>query len=69
MASYVPRYLRVYLLDDHDLVRRGLVDLLTPATDINVVGDSGSARDAVRATASLWITRDALARGAAGARS
>ncbi|MGH3508546.1 MAG: response regulator, partial [Nocardioidaceae bacterium] len=40
--------LRVYLLDDHDLVRRGLADLLLPARDIDVVGNSGSARDAVR---------------------
>jgi len=55
MASYVPRYLRVYLLDDHDLVRRGLVDLLMPATDIDVVGDGGSARDAVRAILELEV--------------
>jgi two-component system response regulator DevR len=47
MQGYVPRYHRVYLLDDHDLVRRGLHDLLTRATDIDVVGDSGSAQGAV----------------------
>jgi two-component system response regulator DevR len=47
MQGYVPRFHRVYLLDDHDLVRRGLHDLLTRATDIDVVGDSGSARGAV----------------------
>ena len=40
--------MRVYLLDDHDLVRRGLADLLLPATDLDVVGNSGSAREAVR---------------------
>lgn len=53
MTSYVHKYLRVYLVDDHDLVRRGLADLLLPATDLDVVGDSGSARDAVRAIPEL----------------
>jgi DNA-binding NarL/FixJ family response regulator len=47
MANYVSKYLHVYLLDDHDIVRQGLRDLLVPATDINVVGDSGSARHAM----------------------
>ena len=47
MQGYVPRYHRVYLVDDHDIVRRGLHDLLTRARDIEVVGDSGSARGAV----------------------
>jgi two-component system, NarL family, response regulator DevR len=55
MTSYVRRYLRVYLLDDHDLVRRGLADLLLPATDIDVVGSSGSAREAVRAIPGLEV--------------
>ncbi len=47
MQGYVPRYHRVYLVDDHDIVRRGLHDLLTRARDLEVVGDSGSAREAV----------------------
>jgi two-component system, NarL family, response regulator DevR len=47
MDSYVPRYCRVYLLDDHDIVRRGLRDLLVGANDIDVVGDSGSVREAI----------------------
>ncbi|HWM72328.1 MAG TPA: response regulator transcription factor [Nocardioides sp.] len=55
MASYVRRYLRVYLLDDHDLVRKGLADLLMPATDIDVVGSSSSARDAVQAILDLEV--------------
>jgi two-component system, NarL family, response regulator DevR len=46
MDSYVPRYHQVFLLDDHDIVRRGLRDLLVDATDLDVVGDSGSAREA-----------------------
>jgi two-component system response regulator DevR len=43
------RYLRVFLVDDHDIVRRGVRDLLIAARDIDVVGDAGSARDAVSA--------------------
>lgn len=40
--------IRVYLLDDHEVVRRGLRDLLEGAGDIEVVGESGSAVDATR---------------------
>jgi two-component system response regulator DevR len=46
MSSYVATLVRVYLLDDHDIVRRGLCDLLAPARDIEVVGDSAFARSA-----------------------
>jgi two-component system, NarL family, response regulator DevR len=38
--------IRVYLLDDHEVVRQGLRSLLERAGDIEVVGDSGSAVDA-----------------------
>jgi two-component system response regulator DevR len=38
--------IRVYLLDDHEVVRRGLRTLLEGAGDIEVVGESGSATDA-----------------------
>ncbi|MEV4630387.1 response regulator transcription factor [Micromonospora sp. NPDC049523] len=38
--------IRVFLLDDHEVVRRGLADLLHTAGDIEVVGESGSAREA-----------------------
>ncbi len=40
--------IRVYLLDDHEVVRRGLRDMLEQEGDIEVVGESGSAVDAVR---------------------
>jgi two-component system, NarL family, response regulator DevR len=40
--------LRVYLLDDHQVVRRGLRDLFESEGDIIVVGESGSAIDAER---------------------
>jgi two-component system response regulator DevR len=39
--------IRVFLLDDHEVVRRGIADLLTADGDIEVVGDTGSAVDAV----------------------
>jgi len=38
--------IRVYLLDDHEVVRQGLRSLLEGAGDIEVVGESGSAVDA-----------------------
>jgi DNA-binding NarL/FixJ family response regulator len=38
--------IRVYLLDDHEVVRRGLRDMLELEGDIEVVGESGSAVDA-----------------------
>ncbi|MDF2968875.1 MAG: two component transcriptional regulator, LuxR family [Nocardioidaceae bacterium] len=42
----VKRPIRVYLLDDHEVVRRGLCDLLQRDGDIEVVGESGSAPEA-----------------------
>ncbi|GAA4202542.1 response regulator [Actinocatenispora rupis] len=39
--------IRAYLLDDHEVVRRGLRELLESAGDIEVVGESGSAVQAV----------------------
>lgn len=40
--------IRVYLLDDHEIVRRGIKDLLESAGDIVVVGESGLAAEATR---------------------
>ena len=40
--------IRVFLLDDHEVVRRGLADLLHAAGDIEVVGESGLAQEATR---------------------
>jgi two-component system, NarL family, response regulator DevR len=42
------RPVRVFLLDDHEIVRRGLRELLESAGSIEVVGESGSAREATR---------------------
>ena len=40
--------IRVFLLDDHEVVRRGLTALLESAPDITVVGESGSAQEATQ---------------------
>ena len=39
--------IRVFLLDDHEVVRRGLRDLLESEGDIEIVGESGSATEAI----------------------
>ena len=39
---------RVYLLDDHEVVRRGVRDLLEDSGEVTVVGESGSAAEAAR---------------------
>jgi DNA-binding NarL/FixJ family response regulator len=38
--------IKVFLLDDHEVVRRGIADLLTEDGDIEIVGESGSAVEA-----------------------
>lgn len=40
--------IRVFLLDDHEVVRRGLRELLESDGDIEVVGESGLAQEAAR---------------------
>lgn len=40
--------IRVFLLDDHEVVRRGLRELLEVEDDLEVVGESGSAQEATR---------------------
>jgi two-component system response regulator DevR len=40
--------IRVFLLDDHEVVRRGLAALLESSGDIEVIGESGSAPEAAR---------------------
>lgn len=39
---------RVFLLDDHEIVRRGLRELLEATADFEVIGESGSAQEAAR---------------------
>ena len=38
--------IRVFLLDDHEVVRRGLRDLLESDGDIEIVGESGTVQEA-----------------------
>ncbi|WP_116996885.1 response regulator [Desertimonas flava] len=40
--------IRVFLLDDHEVVRRGVRDLLEAAGDLEVVGEAGTAEEALR---------------------
>ena len=40
--------IRVFLLDDHEIVRRGVAELLNAETDLQVVGEAGTAAEAVR---------------------
>lgn len=39
--------IRVFLLDDHEVVRRGLRELLESSGDIEVIGESGLAQEAI----------------------
>jgi len=39
--------IRVFLLDDHEVVRRGLADLLDAEPDISVIGDAGTVDQAL----------------------
>ena len=48
MEQVDPSPIRVFLLDDHELVRRGIRELLESEGDIVVVGESGSAQEATR---------------------
>jgi DNA-binding NarL/FixJ family response regulator len=39
--------IRVFLLDDHEVVRRGVADLLSAEDDIEIVGEASTAEEAV----------------------
>jgi two-component system, NarL family, response regulator DevR len=39
--------IRVFLLDDHEIVRRGIANLLTSEPDIEIVGEAGTATEAL----------------------
>ena len=58
MAEALHQPIRVFLLDDHEVVRRGLRDLLESEGDIEIVGESGLA---VEATSRLPALRPDVA--------
>ena len=41
------RTIKVFLLDDHEIVRRGLRELLENEEDMEVVGEAGTAEQAI----------------------
>lgn len=46
-ADHLNEKIRVFLLDDHEIVRRGLIDLIDSTEDLTVVGEAGTAADAL----------------------
>jgi two-component system, NarL family, response regulator DevR len=54
-ASDRERPIRVFLLDDHEVVRRGLRELLEDEPDIEVVGEAESAASALRRIPALRV--------------
>jgi DNA-binding NarL/FixJ family response regulator len=40
--------IRIFIVDDHELVRRGLIDLLTTTDDLIIVGEAATAGEALR---------------------
>jgi len=40
--------IRVFLLDDHEIVRRGLAELISLQSDMEVVGEAGNTEEALR---------------------
>jgi DNA-binding NarL/FixJ family response regulator len=48
MAAMTPGAIRVYLLDDHEVVRRGVAELLESTGEFSVVGQGGSVAEGMR---------------------
>ncbi len=46
-SAPVPGNIKVFLLDDHEIVRRGVRDMLEAEPDITVVGEAGTAASAL----------------------
>ena len=39
--------IKVFIMDDHEVVRRGLIDLVSAEPDMEVVGEAGTAAEAL----------------------
>jgi two-component system response regulator DevR len=48
VTGHADQPIRVFLLDDHEMIRRGISDLLDAEPDISVVGQAGTAAEAMR---------------------
>lgn len=46
-AESTPSLIRVFLLDDHEIVRKGVGDLVDAESDMEVVGQAGNTADAI----------------------
>jgi len=46
-APSAPSAIKVFLMDDHEIVRRGVRELLEASGDIEVVGEAGTAAEAI----------------------
>lgn len=53
MASADKTTISVFLLDDHEVVRRGVAGLIDAEPDLEVVGEAGSAAEALRVLAAI----------------
>jgi two-component system response regulator DevR len=42
-----PTHVRIFLLDDHEVVRRGIAELLSTVEGFEIVGEAGTAHDAL----------------------
>ncbi|MEQ8842850.1 MAG: response regulator transcription factor [Acidimicrobiales bacterium] len=45
--------IKIFLLDDHEMVRRGLRDILSAEEDLEIIGEAGTVNDGVRAIVEL----------------
>ena len=46
-ATESDRTIRIFLLDDHEVVRRGIAELLSTVPDFEIVGEAGTAEQAL----------------------